>query len=71
MPADPIRAFSDTELLDQFESMLRNFGTLDLCLGCDPATKTFYAGSKTGPSLREVLMTALVTGRTTPTRPNE
>jgi hypothetical protein len=58
-PHDDTVMLSDKELLDSIEKLLRAPGFVDLCLGYDPASETFYAGSEIAGGLRDVLRRVL------------
>ncbi len=50
---------SDKELLDSIERLLCMPGFIDLCLGYDSASNTFYAGGEVSGGLRDVLRRVL------------
>jgi hypothetical protein len=50
---------SDKELLDSIERLLSMPGFIDLCLGYDAASNTFYAGGEVATGLRDVLRRVL------------
>lgn len=58
-PDDLAVRLSDKELLDEVEKLLGATGFIDLCLGYDPTSGTFYAGGVIASNLRDVLRRVL------------
>lgn len=58
-PNDDVTMLSDKELLDSVEKLLCSPGFIDLDLGYDAASRTFYAGSEVASSLRDILRRVL------------